>query len=268
MHKQRQPVLLKKHNLIRQNGKYSSTNLLRGAMIHEMFLIFSESLHDTDKKYLMNRVMTDNIVHKNSYYTRENVWRIFDQRYLSCPTWVVVDIASMTNHGERSPDFRSLTYLYFAFRERMAYDIVTEIIWVQWRDKKTAFELQTVEDYIVSRQNAIPAIKQWSETTVKKCAQSILASLRDFGILRGKVNKSIQRPTISLETAYHLLCILIAEGYEGNTLIAAKDWRLFLWNEIDVIDALNKMAIQKWIRFERSGPTTILELVRMPGEKP
>lgn len=149
----------------------------------------------------------------------------------------------------------------------MAYDIVTEIIWGQWHDKKTALELQTVEDYIVSRENEISAIKQWSETTVRKCAQSILSSLRDFGILKGKVNKSIQRPSVSLESAYHLLCILMAEGYEGKALITAKDWRLFLWNEIDVIEALNKMSMHQWIRFERSGPTTIMELVRMPGEK-
>jgi len=267
MHKQRQLDTLKNLKLVRQNGKYSSTNLIRGSMIHEMFLIFSESHPNSDKKYLMTRVMTDNIVHKNSFYSRENVWRIFDQRYLSCPSWVVEDIASMTSHGEMSPDFLSLAYLYFAFRERMAYDIVTEIIWVQWRDKKTALELQTVEDYIVSRENEIPAIKQWSETTVRKCAQSILSSLRDFGILKGKVNKSIQHPSVSLESAYHLLCILMAEGYEGKALITAKDWRLFLWNEIDVIDALNKMSMQQWIRFERSGPTTIMELVRMPGEK-
>ena len=59
----------------------------------------------------------------------------------------------------------------------------------------------------------------------------------------------------------------MAEGYEGKALITAKDWRLFLWNEIDVIEALNKMSMHQWIRFERSGPTTIMELVRMPGEK-
>jgi len=85
--------------------------------------------------------------------------------------------------------------------------------------------------------------------------------------LKGAVNKSIQRPSIGLEAAYHLLCILIAEGNEGRAVIGAKDWQLFLWTEVDVIDALNRMAMKKWIRFERSGPTTILELVRLPGEE-
>lgn len=252
---------------IRPQGKYSSTNLIRGAMIHEMFAIFSEAHINSDKKYLMNRVMVENIIHKNSFYSRENVWRIFDQRYLSCPSWVIDDIAETAKHGVNSPDFLSLVYLYYAFRERMAYDIITDVIWDQWCGKSTALDPKSIEDYIVSKDGDVPAIRQWSETTVRRCAQSILAALRDFGLLKGAVNKSIQRPSISLEAAYHLLCILIAEGNEGKAVIGAKDWRLFLWNEVDVIDALNRMAMKKWIRFERSGPTTILELVRIPGEK-
>ena len=252
---------------IRQNGTYSSTNLIRGSMVNEMFSIFSEYRNNNDRKHLMNRVMSDNIVNKNSFYSRENVWRIFDQRYLSCPSWIVQDITNSINHGPNSSEFLSLAYLYYAFRERIAYDIVTQVIWDQWCNKNTAIDSKTVEDYIVSKESEIPAIKQWSETTVRRCAQSILSSLRDFGLLRGTVNKSIMRPSISLVTAYHLLCILMAEGFEGRSLLTAMDWRLFLWNEVDVIDAFNKMAMKQWIRFERSGPTTIIELVRMPGEK-
>jgi len=62
---------------IRQNGTYSSTNTIRGSMVNEMYIIFSEYLINNDKKYLMDRVMVDNIIHKNSYYNRENVWRYF-----------------------------------------------------------------------------------------------------------------------------------------------------------------------------------------------
>ena len=132
--------------------------------------------------------MADNIVHKNSFYSRENVWKIFDQRYLSCPSWIVQDISSSTSHGINSPDFLSLAYLYYAFRERMAYDIVTEMAWGRWY-KRTALDSGAVQECIISKENDVPAIKQWSETTVKKCAQSILSSLRDFGILKGIVNK-------------------------------------------------------------------------------
>lgn len=211
--------------------------------------------------------MADNIVHKNSYYSRENVWRIFDQRYLSCSPWIVQAIASSTSHGINSPDFLSLAYLYYAFRERMAYDIITKVVWSRWNSKRTALDSGAILEFIVAKGSDVATVKHWGETTVRRCASSTLSSLRDFGILKGAKNKSIQRPTVAPEAAFHLLCILMAEGYEGRSLIAAKDWRLFLWDEADVIDSLNRMAMKQWIRFERSGPTTILELVRLPGEK-
>ena len=236
-------------------------------MVNEMYIIFSEYLINNDKKYLMDRVMVDNIIHKNSYYNRENVWRIFDQRYLSCPPWIVEELAKTTRNGVNSQEFLSLAYLYFAFRERMIHDFVIDSVWENWKNKRTALDTGDVQAYVVLKGKSVPAIEQWSETTIQKCAQSILTSLRNFGVLKGSMNKSIQRPSISLEAAYHLLCILMAEGYDGRALITAKDWRLFLWDEIDVIDALNRMTMRQWIRFEKSGPTTIIKLVRLPGEK-
>jgi len=129
---------------IRRNGTYSSTNLIRGSMVNEMFAIFSEYRINNDRKYLMDRVMSDNIVNKNSFYSRENVWRIFDQRYLSCPSWIVQDITNSIKHGPNSSEFLSLAYLYYAFRERMAYDIVTEVIWDRWCNKNTSIDTKTV----------------------------------------------------------------------------------------------------------------------------
>jgi len=251
---------------IRQNGKYSSTNLIRGSMINEMFVIFSEYLKNNDQKILRDRVMIDNIIHKNSFHQRQNVWWIFDQRYLSCPSWIVENIAGSTKNGIQSQDFVSLAYLYYMFCERLAYDFVTEFMWPRWQNKSTSVGKNEVFQFFVDKSKEIPAINQWSETTKNRCSSFLLKSLKDFGVLKGTVNKSIQRPSISPETAYHLLCILMAEGYDGQALITAKDWRLFLWNDVDVIDALNRMAMKQWIRFERSGPTTILELVRMPGD--
>jgi hypothetical protein len=252
---------------IRQNGKYSSTNLIRGSMINEMFIIFSEYLKNNDLKILRDRVMVDNIIHKNSFHQRQNVWWIFGQRYLSCPSWVVEKIAESTKNGTQSQDFVSLAYLYYIFRERLAYDFVTEFVWPRWQNKSSSISKNDVYQFLVDKSKEVPAIDSWSETTLNGCSTFLLKSLKDFGILKGTVNKSIQRPSVALETAHHLLCILLAEGYEGKALVTAKDWRLFLWNEVDVIDAFNGMAMKQWIRFERSGPTTILELIHLPGER-
>jgi hypothetical protein len=90
-----------------------------------------------------------------------------------------------------------------------------------------------------------------------------LAALRDFGVLNGIYSKQIQRPIVSAETVFHLLCVLLTEGHHGREVIEAPDWRLFLWTEDDVGKALADLAQRRWIRFERGGRTVILELVRV-----
>jgi hypothetical protein len=252
---------------LRQKGTYSSTNLIRGSMLDEMFVLFSEYNKTPEIQKVADRVMIDNIIHKNSFYHRENVWRIFDQRYLSCPPWIVEKIAESTKQGIQSQEFVSLAYLYYSFRERLAYDFVTEFIWPRWKNKTTSVNSDDVYQFLIDRSKEIPVIDQWSETTLKRCSSSLLASLKDFGLLKGEKNKSIQRPAIALETAFQLLCILKAEGREGRSIIKAREWTLFLWSEVDTIETLHRLAQCKWIRFERSGPTTILEFIRLPGDE-
>ena len=55
-----------------------------------------------------------------------------------------------------------------------------------------------------------PQIRKWKESTRKKLAGNTLAALRDFGLLKGTRKRQIQRPTVTPETIFHLLCILRA----------------------------------------------------------
>jgi hypothetical protein len=60
------------------------------------------------------------------------------------------------------------------------------------------------------------------------------------------------------------LCILLSEGKRGRSLLEAPDWRLFLWSESQVVNALAILAQKGWIKFEKTGRTVILELIRFP----
>jgi BrxA len=70
---------------------------------------------------------------------------------------------------------------------------------------------------------AHPVIKKWRESTRTKLVQSILARLRDFGVLRGIQRKRIHRPVVSPEAVFHLLRVLLAEGHSGRAVLDAPD---------------------------------------------
>lgn len=253
---------------IRKKSVYSSTNLIRGALLNEMHLTFQEYAKDSDEKYIQKRILHDNIIHKNSFYNRENAWRIYYQRYNVCPDWIKNTLAQAAAHGPKSMEFASLAYLYYILHERLVYDFIIEDIWNRWMNKAVSIETKDAQNFILSKRNEIPQLSSWSESTILRCSQSMLTALRDFGLIRGINKKSLQRMAVTPETIYQLLCILYAEGVRGYNLISSPDWRIFLWRESDVVEAFLRLAQVRWIRFERSGSTIMLEFIRLPGDEP
>jgi len=203
-----------------------------------------------------------------SYENRQRIWDNLHYRYFAPNVPLIsAGLAAATTAGANSPNFLSLAYLYFALRDRLTFDVVTRLIWERWRGRSLAISVADALDFLDRESQNHPAVRKWSPSTRTKLVQSILAALRDFGVLRGIYSKQIQRPAVSPETVFHLLCVLLAEGRHGRAVIEAPDWRLFLWSEDEVAKALAEVAQRRWIRFERGGRTVILELTRVPEEE-
>ena len=250
---------------IRDVGPYSSRNASKGALIQETFNLFKPLNNQIDIANLKKEVMVDNCLHKASYETRRRIWNDIYYRYLYIsPLWVGRSVASATSKGISSPEFLSLVYLYYSLRDRLTFEFITEVVWNKWGDQVTLIDSNDVMRFLEENSLEHPEIRKWQDTTHKKLRSNVLSALRDFGILKGTQKKYILRPPVAAETVYHLLCILKAEGKEGRSIINAPDWRLFLWNEADVSNAFEDMAQRRWIRFEKAGRTTMLELIRAP----
>ncbi|OPY50195.1 MAG: hypothetical protein A4E48_01976 [Methanosaeta sp. PtaU1.Bin060] len=259
-----QSVSFQSLQALRDIGPHSSRNASKGALIQETFILFKE-LDKINIQELRDNVFIDNCLHKKSFQTRRRIWNDLYYRYLYiAPEWVGLSIAATTAKGITSPEYISLTYLYYSLRDRLTFDFITSVIWDKWQTQVTSVNREDVLLFLEAQSSASQQITQWHESTRKKLSSNMLSALRDFGILRGIQKKYIQRPPVAPETVYHLLCVLKAEGKEGIAIIDAPDWRLFLWNESDISNALADLAQRKWIRFEKSGRTTMLELVRLP----
>lgn len=250
---------------IRDVGTYSSRNSSKGALIPEAFAIFKEIRNEIDVVKLRRQVLVENCLHKRSFETRRKIWYAIFHRYLStAPNWVGRCLSISTSCGIASPEFVSLAYLHFSIRDRVIFDFITGPVWTNWKSHTTYVERGDVLRFFEERSKTNPQVKRWSDTTRKKLAGNVLSSMRDFGVLRGSQKKYIQRPSIAAETVYHLLCILIAEGKEGRSIIEAPDWRLFLWDEHEISDALLDLSQKRWIDFEKVGKTTMLKILRLP----
>jgi hypothetical protein len=249
---------------VRDTGEFSSRNTTKGALLKEAFHLFKDmQVHGVSPAELREKALHGQMFPRASYENRQRIWDSVKHRYFA-PGHACAppSLAAATVGGADSPDFVSLAYLYFALRDRLTFELVTQLLWQRWCARSLAVSSADVLEFLEGRAEQHPATKKWRPSTRTRLVRSILAALRDFGVLQGTRTKQIQRPVVSPQTVFHLLCVLLAEGHHGRSVIEAPDWRLFLWSEDDTAKALADLAQRRWIRFERGGRTVILELIR------
>lgn len=251
---------------LRDVEAFSSRNTSKGALIQHAFIAFSAMREQRLSVGLLREaVLRGQMFPRSSYENRQRIWDCLHYRYFAPEIESIpASLSAAAAVGANSPDFVSLAYLYFALRDHLTFALVTRLLWDRWCVRSLTISVSDVLGFLDRESFDSPVIKKWASSTRTKLAQSILAALRDFGVLRGLYNKQIQRPPVSPETVFHLLCVLLAEGLHGRAVIEAPDWHLFLWSEDDVAKALADLAQRRWIRFERGGRTVILELIRNP----
>jgi len=250
---------------IREVGSYSSRNASKAALISELFGLLSSTCGDFSKQNIKNLIFNQNILNKNTFENRRVIYNRLNHRYFNiCCQWIAPNLVKAQAAGIHSSEFISLSYLYYALRDRITYDFVVSTIWQKWKAGLTNISTRDFLEFITINLGEAPEIKNWRETTRDRLAKNTLTALRDFGLLGGTAIKHIQRPTISAETTYHLLSILWAEGKRGIEILETPDWKLFLWNDTDTTNALVRLAQLGWIKFERGGQTVTLDLVRVP----
>lgn len=252
---------------VRDLPPLSSRLTMAGSLIHETYQFFKTSPDVNDLDALREAIIDKNVLHKNSYNRRRIMWIALHHRYLTpAPQWVAPALAQAATYGNQSPEFLSLAYLYFALRDRLTFRFITELVWPAWQQGVTRLIHRDAMRFIRDLGDEDPIVDAWRESTKKSLASKLLSSLRDFGLLKGAANKTIQRPPVALETVYHLLSVLWAEGKSGREIVNAVDWRLFLWSERDVAQALTALEQQGRLQFERSGQTVMMSLPEVRGE--
>jgi hypothetical protein len=251
---------------IRETSPSARNTAGGGALLAELFEVCHALSDDVGLDILRDRAERAEILRKPSFDTRRRIWRALRNRYLETGSdWGVQALRDAARSGLRSPEFTSLAYLYFALRDRLTFDFITRWIWRRWSEQRTSVPHGDFLNFLDREAEEFPEVRRWTEGTRKKLARNSLTALRDFGLLKGDRIKHIQRPVVAQETAFHLLCILLAEGLEGRAILEAADWRLFLWSVDDLSHYLGQLAQRHWIRFERAGRTVILQLERPPG---
>jgi hypothetical protein len=249
--------------LVRDRTEPSSRGTAKAGLLRESFAVFRAVAEGLPLADVRAGILDGRLLQKTSIATRESIWMALRHRYFSVDPFVSRSLAAAGLSGCDSVEFRSLAYLYWAVRDRVAFEFVTGPIWKHWQSGSVSVRRDDFLAFIDRLSEKHSNVKHWRESTRIRLCQNVLTALRDFGLLKGIQQKTIQQPGVALETLFHLLSLLWAEGTRGAAILAAPGWRLFLLSETQVAGHLAEMARNGWIRFERSGRIVILDMRRV-----
>jgi DNA-binding transcriptional ArsR family regulator len=229
-----------------------------GALVHECSLVFSSLAHGGSISDIRKKALDGELFSQKARTSRERFWSVINYRYLSRPPWIISEICESVCFGERSPGFLSLLQIHYILRDSLTLRLIEDFFWKKWLDNDLVITPAELMRVIQKTGAGHIRIERLTEASLKLLAQMILSSLRDFGLLEGKVKKRIVKPVISPSVVCHLLRILHDEGLAGEAIVSDSSWRMFMLSPEDVSHHLYVLSQRGIIRFERTGTTTVL----------
>lgn len=177
----------------RTSAPYSSKIIKAGALIGDTKTLLSHWDVDASVDKNISQVQRDNVFGKTSRSRVEDILAIFRQRYLTEEP-VTRALVTLVRGKFPSAAFQRLLYFHSARADRLLHDAVTEILVPMQAQGLVDVSVQDFERALAKWVDEGKTQSRWSQITITRVAQELLATLRDFGVLQGAVNKKIAPP--------------------------------------------------------------------------
>lgn len=235
---------------------YTSRIIKAGALLGDTKTLLSH--WDTTASVADNtrRIHRENLFGKASRSRVEDILTIFRQRYLREPA---VTQALVTLAHARLPGavLERILYFHSARADQLLHDTVTEIL-------VPLYEMGVVDltpDLLQSRLTTLLAESKappWSAATFQRVTKGLLATLRDFGVLEGAVQKRIAPAFLPNEAFAYIAFYLKQHQPSGARLLELPDWKLFFLSREAVERFLLESHQQGLLEYHVAGSTTRL----------
>lgn len=213
--------------------RYSTKIIKATALLDDTRALFSYWDCAKSPQENLSRFKQCNILGKKSRSRAEDVLSILRSRYLNEPD--VAESLSALSNGKYP--FKSLLPVLFFFAARndpLLHDTVTTILYPLYQQGHRILNRndisQPIAEWVASRKT----FSSWSEETQDKVIQSLLTTLRDFGVLEGLQKKRIAVPNLPVSSFALIAFYLWTRESKGRALVENPEWALFFMSAIQV----------------------------------
>jgi len=205
---------------------YTTKIIKAGALLPDTKALLSFWDPDATVRENLQRAHAQNLLGKTSRSRVEDILNIFRQRYLSDES-VAKALARLVRSSLDRNAVDRVLYFHTTRADSLLRDIVVEVLVPQWSSGVLdidASEIQRVLKAWVAEGRTSSA---WGDYTIRRVAQGLLSTLRDFGVLEGAVNKRIAPSYLPVYAFAYIAFYLRQHQPSGSNLIDLPDWKLY-----------------------------------------
>jgi len=118
-------------------------------------------------------------------------------------------------------------YFHTAQADALFHDVITDVLLPLQASGKTEVAIRDLLTPLARWVAEGKTVGRWSEPTLVRVAQGLLATLRDFGVLQGRVHKRLAPMYLPVEACAYIAFLLHQEQPSGERLLGHPEWRLF-----------------------------------------
>jgi hypothetical protein len=241
--------------------QYNSRLQKGGALLPEMRALVRLWHNDASPVELKRQFTQDNVLGKGTRSRMlDVVKRTFLPRYVyGNPPEAWRALRVLEEAGTPLSVMRSLYYFYGARAEALMGDFVRQVVHERYQAGLREITVGQATAFIRQAEGKGHIAPPWSDSVTVRVARGLLAALRDYGILEGKVKKRIAAIYLPPVSFAYIAFILHQEQPAGERLLAHPDWRLFLLSTQAVERAFMEAQQRGLLTYQAAGSIIRIE---------
>jgi hypothetical protein len=244
------------------SARYTSRLSTRSALYTDLQILLDDRAEPLPLDGYRKLVIEENCLARSSTSARRKLWEELRKRYLldrERPLFLA--FWHEWRRCKSEPERGLTAYLLFALNDRLVADLGLNLLYSYLRKAPAELRVDDVLNFIKRAADSDhPEIQGWTEDTRLHVAQHYMASIRDFGLARGKVRKTSVRPALYGAPVRLLIRALRLARIRDLEIVTAPVFRLVALESTDVIDGLGELNRQGELRFRMQADVIELEI--------
>jgi len=212
---------------------YSSKIIKAGALLADTKTLLTYWDRSYSVGQNLDRFQRENRFGKASRSRIEDILAIFKQRYLR-DTELLHALIVFAQAGFPAASFDRILYFLALQSDALLHDAVTELVKSLYERGQPELSVGEMMTWVRQQCTDGRTERAWSEYTVERVAQGVLATLRDFGMLEGVIHKRITPPFIPTAAFSFIALLRYCDLQSGERLLRDPEWQVFLLSDLAV----------------------------------